>query len=59
MRLTGSVASTGDRRVAYWILVGITEGRRTLGRTRHREENNNKTKFKELVWGGTDWINLV
>jgi len=59
LRLTGHVARIGDRRVAYRILVGITEGRRTLGRRRQREENSNKIKFKEIGWGGTDWIYLA
>ena len=59
MRLTGHLALTGDRRVAYRVLVGRTEGRRKLGRLRHREEDNNKMDFKEMVWGGTDWIYLA
>jgi len=36
VRLTGHVARIGDRRVAYRVFVEKTEGRRTLGRSRHR-----------------------
>jgi len=32
----------GDRRCAYRVLMGRTEGRRPIGRPRGRWENNNK-----------------
>jgi hypothetical protein len=35
-RWAGHVASMGDRRVAYWILVRRPEGKRPLGRSRRR-----------------------
>jgi hypothetical protein len=59
MRLPGYEAFIGDRRVAYRVLVGRTEGRRTLGRPRHRWEDNNEMDFKVLGWGGTNWVYLV
>jgi hypothetical protein len=42
MRWAGHVASVGNRRIAYRILVGSTEGKRLLGRPRHRWEVNIK-----------------
>jgi len=40
MRWPGHVAHMGERRGAYWDLVGKHEGNRPLGRPRHRQENN-------------------
>jgi hypothetical protein len=34
------VVCTGDRRDAYRVLVGIPNGKRSLGRCRHRWEDN-------------------
>jgi hypothetical protein len=36
MRMVGNEACTRDRRGAYRVLVGRLEGKRTLGRPRHR-----------------------
>ena len=36
MKWVGHVAYMGKRRGAYWIFVGRPEGRRPLGRPRHR-----------------------
>jgi hypothetical protein len=36
MRWAGYVARMGEKRSAYWILVGKPEGKRPLGRPRHR-----------------------
>jgi len=48
----------GDRRHAYMVLVGRTEGKRPLGRPRYRWENNSKMD-QEVGWGGLDIINLT
>jgi hypothetical protein len=40
-----------DERRAYRVLVGKAEGKRPLGRTRRRRENNIKTDLKEVGWG--------
>jgi len=37
----------GDRRGAYWVLIGKPEGKRPLGRPRHRWENNNKIDLRK------------
>jgi hypothetical protein len=49
----------GERRGAYRALVGKPEGRRPLGRPRHRWEDNIKMDLQEVGWGGMDWINLA
>jgi hypothetical protein len=40
-------------------LVGIPEGRRSLGRPRCRWEDNIKVYFKEIGHEGVDWINFA
>jgi hypothetical protein len=42
MRWMGNVARMGKRRGMYRVLVGKTEGKRPLGRTRRRREDNIK-----------------
>jgi hypothetical protein len=41
----------GEGRDAYRVLVGKAEGRRPLGRYRHKWENNIKINIKEVGWG--------
>jgi hypothetical protein len=55
----GHVARMGERRGAYRALVGKPEGRRPLGRPRHRWEDNIKIDHCEVGWGGMDWIDLA
>jgi hypothetical protein len=43
----------GEKRTAYWMLVG-KPGERPLGRHTGRLKNNNKTDCGEKQWGGTD-----
>jgi len=43
------VASMGERRDVYGVLVGKPEGKRRLGRPRHRwEDNNSKVDLQEV-----------
>jgi hypothetical protein len=42
MRWAGHVARMGEGRVVHGVLVGKPEGRRPLGRPRHRWEDNIK-----------------
>ena len=49
----------GERRGAYRVLVGEPEGKRPLGRPRHRWENNIKMVLQEVGCGGMDWISLA
>jgi hypothetical protein len=41
----------GERSVAYRALVGKLEGRRPLGRSRRRWEDNIKMDLREVGWG--------
>jgi hypothetical protein len=41
----------GERRGAYGALVGKPEGRRPLGRPRHRWEDNIRIYLEEVGWG--------
>jgi hypothetical protein len=58
MRWAGHVARMGEKRGAYRILVGRSEGRRPLGRPRRRWEDNIKTDLEDGGWG-MDWIELA
>ena len=41
------------------VLVGKPEGKRPLGRPRHRREDNIKMDLQEAGWLGMDWIDLA
>jgi hypothetical protein len=45
----------GQKRNVYRILVGKPEGRRPLGRPRHRWVDNIKLDVRKTGWGGMDW----
>jgi hypothetical protein len=49
----------GEKRNAYRIMVGKPEGKRPLGRPRHRWEDNIRMDLREIGWGGVDWIDLA
>ena len=53
----GRIACMGERRGVYRVLVGKPEGKRSLGISRRRWEDN--IKLEELVWGSMGWIDLV
>jgi len=59
MTWAGHVARTGEKRGVYRILVGKPEGKRPLGRPRHRWENNIEMDLKEVGCGGIGWIDLA
>jgi hypothetical protein len=44
----------GERRGVYRVLVGKPEGKRPLGRPRHRWEDNIKLDLQEVECGGMD-----
>jgi hypothetical protein len=46
------------RRRMHTVLVAKPEIKRPLGRPRRRWVNNIKMAYRELVWGGNDWIDL-
>jgi hypothetical protein len=41
----------GERRGVYRVWVGKPEGKKPLGRTRHRWGNNMKMNLQEIGWG--------
>jgi hypothetical protein len=43
----------------YRILLGKQEGKRPLGRPRHRWVDNIKMDLREIGWYDMDWINLA
>ena len=56
MRWAGHVARMGERRVVHRVSVGKPEGKRPLGRPRHRREDNIKMDLHEVGGGDMYWI---
>jgi hypothetical protein len=54
VRLARHVACMGVNRNTCRVLVVKLEGKRPLGRSRHRWEDNIKMELKEIGWGGMD-----
>jgi hypothetical protein len=48
-----------ETRNAYRILVGKSEGKRSLGRPSRSWVDNIKMDLREIGWDGTDWIDLA
>ncbi|KAJ4441995.1 hypothetical protein ANN_11859 [Periplaneta americana] len=59
LRWAGHVARMGVSRNAYRVLVGRPEGKRPLGRSRRRWEDNIKMDLREVGYNGRDWNNLT
>ena len=59
MRCAGHVARMRERRGVYRVSVGKPEGKRSLGRTRRRREDNIKMDLQEVEGGGMEWIELA
>jgi hypothetical protein len=55
----GHVTRMRTKRNAYRIMVVKSEGKRPLGRLKHRWKDNVKTNFREIGWGGVDWVQLT
>ena len=53
------VARMGERRHVYRVLVGKPDGKKPLGRPRHRWEDNIKMNLQEVGCGGMDWIEVA
>ena len=58
MRWAGHVVRMGEERGVYRVLVGKPEGRRPLGRPRHRWVNNIRMDLQEVGFGYMDWTGL-
>jgi hypothetical protein len=52
MRWAGHVARRGEKRNAYRLLVGKPEGRRPLGRPRHKWVDTIRMDLVEVGWVG-------
>ena len=59
MRWAGHVARMGEDRGVQRVLVGKPEGKRPLGRTRRRWEDNIKMELQEVGVGRGDWMELA
>jgi hypothetical protein len=59
MRWVGHVTRMGEKRKAYRLLVGESEGKRPLGRPRHRWVDNIRMDIGEVGWGDVDWIGVA
>jgi hypothetical protein len=59
MRWVENVAHMREVRGAYNTLVGKPDGRRPLGRPRHRWKDNIKMDLGEIGFGDVDWIRLA
>jgi hypothetical protein len=49
----------GEGRSVYRVLVGGPEGKRPLGKPRHRWEDNIKMDLREIWIDGANWIQLT
>ena len=55
------VVCMGKKRGLYRVLVGKLEGKRPLGRPRHRWEDNIKMHLQEVgygLWTGSSWLRI-
>ena len=59
MRWAEHVAHMGEHRGVHRVLVGKPEGKRPLGRPRHRWEDNIKMDLQEVGGGHGDWMELA
>jgi hypothetical protein len=48
-----------EERKVYKVLVGKPEGKRPLGRPRHRWEDGIRMDLREIGLGSVDWIRLA
>ena len=59
MRWAGHVARMEKSRNTYRVLVGKPEGKRPLGRSRRRWEDNIKMDLREVGYDPVDWIDFA
>ena len=58
MRWAGHVARMRNKRYVKRVFVRKAKGKRPIGRTRHRWENNIKMDLQDVGCGVIDWIGL-
>jgi hypothetical protein len=49
----------GEDRDVYKVLMGKPEGKRPLGRPRHRCKKGIRMDLREIGWGIVEWIQLA
>jgi hypothetical protein len=49
----------GEERNVYKVLIGKPDGKRPLGRPRHRWEDGIRMALREIGWRSVDWIQLA
>jgi hypothetical protein len=49
----------GEERKVYKVSVGKPEGKRPLGRPKHRWEDGIRMDLREIGWGSVEWIQLA
>jgi len=59
MKWAGHMARMGEERGVYRVLLGKPEGRRPLGRPRHRWVDNIRMDLQKVGCGYMDWIGLA
>jgi hypothetical protein len=61
MRWAGHVARIGEKKNAYRLMVVKPEGKRPIGRPRHRWVDNTRIEMdlSKIGWGCVDWIGLT
>jgi hypothetical protein len=59
MRWAGHVACMGKDRGVHRVLVGKPEGKRPLGRLRHKWDDNIKMELQVVGGGRGDWMELA
>jgi hypothetical protein len=59
MRWAGHVVRMGEGIGVYRVLVGRPEGKKPLGRPRHRWEDNIRLDLREIKIDGANWMQLA
>jgi hypothetical protein len=59
VEMGGPCNTNVEKRNAYRLLVEKTEGKRPLGRPRHRWVDNIRMDLGVVGWGDVDWIGLA
>jgi len=59
MRWAGHVARVWEKRSAHRVLVGKHEGKRRLGRPKHRWKDNITMGLQEVKWEGMEWYYMA
>jgi hypothetical protein len=60
MRCSRHVPRNGEKGIAFRILVRKSQGKKPLGRPRHRWKNNIKLDLREdgIAWTGFIWLRI-